>query len=57
VEVLKLIVAAFCAKEQQVTNKYTNKAIAFFDIVYKIQVLFLNCKREAERFIIFAPWK
>ena len=53
VEVLKLIVAAFCAKEQQLSNKYTNSAIACFDIVFKIQVLFLNCKREAERFIIF----
>ena len=37
VEVLKLIVAAFCANEQQVTNKETNNAIAFFDMVLKIR--------------------
>lgn len=33
---LKHIVAAFCAKEQQVTNKEMNSTIAFFDIVLKI---------------------
>jgi len=57
VEVLKLIDTAFWANEQQVTNKQTNNAIPFFDMIIKIQVLFLNCKRQAERFIIFAPWK
>ena len=42
VEVLKLIDTAFWANEQQVTNKQTNNAIPFFDMIIKIQVLFLN---------------
>ena len=54
VEVLKLIDTAFWANEQQVTNKQTNNAIPFFDMIIKIQVLFLNCKRQVERFITFA---
>ena len=32
VDVLKIIVAAFWANEQQVRNKETNNAIAFFDM-------------------------
>ena len=54
VEVLRLIDAAFWANEQQVTNKQTNNAMPFFDMIIKIQVLFLNSKRQVERFITFA---
>lgn len=37
VEVLKLILAAFWAKEQQVSNKEMNNTIVFFDMVLKIR--------------------
>ena len=53
VEVLKLIDTAFWANEQQVTNKQTNNAIPFFDMIIKIQVLFLNCKTASEKIYYF----
>jgi hypothetical protein len=36
VEVLKLILAAFWANEQQAANKNTNNAITFLDMVLKV---------------------